>query len=213
MNSRTMRLRALLGAAIAALCLMATGVAGAQAATKVKVTGGTTTITPSAATNQFLASNGITVTPIAPATLANGVVTLPIAGGRVNPTNLHGFIRHRGGLKFSKGTSSLTLRHFLITNSNRGAFLEAAVPYRRCSRASLANRRGRRLLGRRVCIARHRGLRVARLVNGARQPDGSVTADLLLSRQAARLINRLAGHHVVSAGANIGSAKIVATTA
>ena len=40
-----------------------------------------------------------------------------------------------------------------------------------------------------------------------------VTADLLLSRQAARLINRLAGHHVVSAGANIGSAKIVATTA
>jgi hypothetical protein len=38
MNSRKLRLRALFGAALLALCLMAVGAAGAQAA-KVKVTG------------------------------------------------------------------------------------------------------------------------------------------------------------------------------
>jgi hypothetical protein len=206
-NSRTMRLRALLGAAIAALCLIAVGAAGAQAATKVKVTGGTTTITPSAATSQFLANNGISVTALSPATLANGAITFPIAGGRINPTNLHGFIVHRGGVKFTKGTKSLTLRHFLITSSNRGAFLDAARRARHCSLARRANHR------RRVCFTRLEGVRLARLVNGHRQSDGSVTADLLLSRRAAGFINRLAGHHVVSAGANIGSAKIMATTA
>jgi hypothetical protein len=210
-NSRTTRPRALLVAAIAALCFMAVGAAGAQAATKVKVTGGTTTVTPSAATNQFLANNGISVTALSPATLANGAVAFPIAGGRINPTNLHGFIVHRGGLRFTKGTKSLTLRHFLITSSNRGAFLDAARRARRCSLARRANRRG--FTRRRVCFTRLEGVRVARLVNGQRHSDGSVTADLLLSRRAAGFINRLAGHQVVSAGANIGSAKIVATTA
>ena len=141
---------------------------------------------------------------------------IPVASGagnalRINPTNLHGFIVHRGGLKFTKGTKSLTLRHFLITSSNRGAFLDAATRARRCSLARQANRRG--FTRRRVCFTRLEGVRVARLVNGQRHSDGSVTADLLLSRRAAGFINHLAGHQVVSAGANIGSAKIVATTA
>ena len=207
MNSHRFRLRPLFGAALLALCLMAVGATGAQAA-KVKITGGTTTITPSAATSQFLTNNGIAVTPIAPATASNGAVTLPIAGGRINPTTLRGFITHRGGLKFTKGTNSLALRHFLITSTNRGAFLDATTPVRRCH-AFRARRGGRT----RVCVFRLEGVRVARLSNVVRNPDNSVTADLLLSRQVARFINRVAGHQVVSPGANIGSAKIVATTA
>src|SRR5258708_20348807 len=89
MNSHKLRLRALFSAALLALCLMAVGAAGAQAA-KVKITGGTTTITPSAATTQFLTNNGIGVAPIAPATASNGVVTLPIPGGRIDPPTLPG---------------------------------------------------------------------------------------------------------------------------
>jgi hypothetical protein len=205
MNSHTLRLRALFSAALLALCLMAVGATGAQAA-KVKVTGGTTTLTPSAATTQFLTSNGITVAPIAPATASNGAVTLPIAGGRIDPTTLRGFITHRGGLKFTKGNNSLVLRHFLITSTTRGAFLDAATPVRRCHAL-----RGRR--GGRVCVFRQEGVRVARLSNVVRNADSSVTADLLLSRPVARFINRVAGKHVVSAGANIGTAKVVATTA
>jgi hypothetical protein len=207
MNSHKLRLRALFSAALLALCLMAVGAAGAQAA-KVKITGGTTTITPSAATTQFLTNNGIGVAPIAPATVSNGVVTLPIAGGRIDPTTLRGFVTHRGGLKFTKGTKSLALRHFLITSSKRGAFLDAATPVRRCH-AFRARRGGRT----RVCVFRLEGVRVARLSNVVRNPDNSVTADLLLSRQVARFINNVAGKHVVSAGANIGTAKVVATTA
>jgi len=202
MNSHKLRPRALFGAALLALCLMAVGATGAQAA-KVKVTGGTTTITPSAATTQFLTNNGIGVAPIAPATASNGAITLPIAGGRINPTTLRGFITHRGGLKFTKGTKSLVLRHFLITSTNRGAFLDAVTPVRRCHAR----------LGHRVCVSRQEGIRVARLSKVVRNADNSVTADLLLSRPVARFINRVAGKHVVSTGANIGTLTVVATTA
>ena len=205
MNSHKTRLRALAGAALLALCLMAVGAAGAQAA-KVKVTGGTTTITPSAATTQFLTTNGIAVTPLAPATLSNGVVTLPIAGGRIDPATLRGFVTHRGGLKFAKAKRSLALRHFVVTNTQRGAFLDATTAVRRC-RAALRPRRGR------VCFFRAEGFRVARLSNVVRNSDNSVTANILLSRRAAGFINKVAGSHVVSAGANLGTARIVATTA
>jgi len=69
-----------------------------------KVTGGQTTITPSSASQQFLTANGISVTPVAPASAGSGGgLVLPISGGRVNGTTLRGFILHRGGLKFSKG--------------------------------------------------------------------------------------------------------------
>jgi hypothetical protein len=207
MNSHKLRLRAVFGAALLALCLMAVGAAGAQAA-KVKVTGGTTTITPSAATTQFLTNNGIAVAPIAPATLSNGVATLPISGGRIDPATLRGFIVHRGGLKFSKGTKSLALRHFVITSTKRGAFLDAATPVARCH--AFRARRGNRV---RICVIRQEGVRVARLSNVVRNSANSVTADLLLSQRAAGFINKVAGHKVVSAGANLGSAKIVVTTA
>src|SRR5258708_5747621 len=203
MNSHKLRLRALFSAALLALCLMAVGATGAQAA-KVKVTGGTTTLTPSAATTQFLTNNGIGVAPIAPATASNGAVTLPIAGGRIDPTTLRGFITHRGGLKFTKGTKSLALRHFLITSTKRGAFLDAATPVRRCH--AFRARRGRGRVG----VFRSEGVRVARLSNVVRNSDSSVTANLLLSRQVARFINKVAGKPVVSAGANIGTAKVVA---
>lgn len=205
MNSHKTRLRALLGAALLALCLMAVGAAVAQAA-KAKITGGTTTITPSAATTQFLTTNGIAVTALAPATLSNGVVTLPIAGGRIDPATLRGFVTHRGGLKFAKAKRSLALRHIVITNTQRGAFLDATTPVRRC-RAALRPRRGR------VCFFRAEGFRVARLSNVVRNSDNSVTANLVLSRRAAGFINKVAGKHVVSAGANLGTAKIAATTA
>jgi hypothetical protein len=137
-------------------------------------------------------------------------VTLPIAGGRIDPATLRGFVVHRGGLKFTKGNSSLALRHFLITSTRRGAFLDATTPIRRCRTASHARRgRGRGHL----CTFRAAWVRVARLSNVVRSSDNSVMADLLLSQRAARFINKLAGSPVVSAGANLGTAKIVATTA
>jgi hypothetical protein len=186
---------------------MAVGATAAQAA-KVRVTGGTTTITPSAATTQFLTTNGIGVSALAPATISNGVVTLPVAGGRINPANLHGFVTHRGGLKFTKGSRSLALRHFVITSANRGAFLDAATPVRRC-RAFHSRRAQGRV---RVCFFRQEGVRLARLSNVVRNGN-SVTADLLLSRRAATFINRVAGKQVVAAGANLGSLKTTVTTA
>src|SRR5207248_1809237 len=63
-NSHKQRLRALIGTALLALSLTAVGATGAQAAKKVRVTGGTTTITPSTATTQFLTNNGIAVSAL-----------------------------------------------------------------------------------------------------------------------------------------------------
>jgi hypothetical protein len=204
-NSHNLRLRALIGTALVALCLMAVGATGAQAAT-VKITGGTTTITPSAATTQFLSNNGISVAALSPATISNGVVTLPVAGGRVNPNTLRGFVRHRGGLRFTKGNRSLSLRHFTLISTKRGAFLYATTPIRRCRASGLRARHAR------ICFVRAEAFRLARLSNVVRNGK-TVTATLLLSRAAAHFINKVAGSHVVSAGANLGTEQTTVTTA
>ena len=63
------------------------------------------------------------------------------------------------------------------------------------------------------CAATARGGKVivlARLTNLSKQTDGNgalLSADLKLSGQAARLLNRLAGQHAVSAGAPLGTAE------
>ena len=211
MNSHKLRLRALIGTALLALSLTVVGATGAQAAKKVRVTGGTTTITPSTATTQFLTNNGIAVSALTPATLSNGVVTLPVASGRIDPANLHGFILHRGGLRFSKATKSFTLRRFLIVSTTRGAFLDASTPVRRC-RTTLHARRGRGRGPVRICFVRGEAVRVARLSHVV-VTGNSATADVLLSQKAAHFINRLAGSKVVSAGANLGTAQVTVTTA
>ena len=144
-----------------------------------------------------------------PATLSNGVLTLPVAGGRVNPTNLRGFVTHRGGLKFTKGNRSLSLRHFTLVSTKRGVFLYATTPVRRCRTA------GHRSRGRgpvRICFVRGEVVRLARLSNIVRNGK-SITATLLLSQQVANFINRVAGSHVVSAGANLGTEQTTVTTA
>src|SRR5439155_8594817 len=140
----------------------------------------------------------------------NGVVTLPIASGRIDPANLHGFILHRGGLRFTKGTNSFTLRRFLIVSTNRGAFLDASTPVRRCRTTRTHRGRGRGPV--RICFVRGEAVRVARLSHVV-VSGNSATADLLLSQKAAHLINRLAGKKVVSAGANPGTAHVTVTTA
>ena len=66
---------------------------------------------------------------------------------------------------------------------------------------------------RRYC-SRGRVIVLVRLTNLGKSVDGgtaTLTADLELSRQAARLINRVAGADVVAAGAPLGSAVATVT--
>ncbi len=70
------------------------------------VTGGTVTITPSAASSADFTQHKVTTTASAPATLAGEVVTLPIASGTLNPVTGYGSLTLSGGYAYSE-TSSL----------------------------------------------------------------------------------------------------------
>ncbi len=180
---RTTFLSAVLGVAMLAL------VASSAEAKVVKVTGDSATVTPSAQLTQFLSDHGVSVAAIAPATLDQGDLTLPIAGGRVNTRNLHGVITMRGGLELSKGARSLSLDRLVAVNVERGAALSARVGDGRMIIARLTDRSAE--------------------VTGS---GGTAEADLRLSRPAAKRINRVVGSHIVSAGALLGHATATVTT-
>jgi len=217
------RARLLAPALLAVVALLAFG-AAAAAAKPIKITGKQTTITPSTATKQFLQKQGITVSPVNGATIAGGgSFTLAITGGRVRPQTLNGFIRHKGGLKFTKGKRSATLTQFVLVKAKRGIWLTAVgrtqVKCKRVLRRGhvAANNRGRQVLRklRRILRRQHVQVRcfankrivVARVVKPSRTDSyNSVTlkGDLKLSAEAARLINRATGASV-KAGAPLGS--------
>ena len=188
------KLRAVALSTVAAVAL--TGAVSADAAKqkRVKLDGNTTTITPSAGLNKALADNGVTLSPLGKATASNGAVVLPITGGRINPINLRGFVRHAGGIKLAKGNGALKLRHFVIVSKKRGAYLTVR-----------AKRKGK---GRNVVLAR--------LANVTRSDAGgvtTVTANLRLTKRAAKLINKKLGAGFVQAGALLGTAKVEAKPA
>src|SRR5882672_8331996 len=106
--------------ALALAVVVSLAIAGSALATALKVTGGTATVTPSAAATSLLSSNGITVTPVAPATAPAGVFTFPIAGGRLHGKTLHGVIREQGGLDISNGTDTVRIRRMRIVSDKAG---------------------------------------------------------------------------------------------
>ena len=87
-----------------------TAEAGKAGKQRVKLEGNQTTVTLSAPVSKALTDNGVTVSLLGKATAGEGgAVVLPITGGRVNPQNLRGFVRHAGGVKLTKGDRSLSL--------------------------------------------------------------------------------------------------------
>jgi hypothetical protein len=200
--------------AVTALVVLAFGATGAQAA-RVKVTGGTTTVTPAAPVVQALTNLGVSVSPIDPATAASGAYTFPIVRGWVNTDNLHAFLVHSGGVKFTKGERSIALRRLVILSTKRGATLYGRVSRGACRVARVKTRGHKRAhrVVRRVCRLHHRYLPVARLVDPQRSDDGtSVTATLKLTTITAKIVNRLAGQHLVNPGTVLGTATIAPTT-
>jgi hypothetical protein len=224
------RARVALTSVVAALAVMLVGATSSQAAV-VKVTG-STTVTPSTAATQFLTANGVTVAPTGKATTSNGSWTFPVAAGFGVLPSYNGVLAHAGGLKFTKGDSSLTLRRFVAVRSGRRAVVLAQLPGRRGSCGALNGRLGKfkaatKRAGKKAAkrwpkatrdVRRSvrdycRGGRVivlANVTNMSQSLNGStatLTGDLVLSRQAAKLVNRLIGtKNAVPAGAPLGSA-------
>jgi hypothetical protein len=225
------RARLALVAAISALALLAVTTAGAEA--KVVKLSGQTTITPTDQVKQFFASNGVSVSPIGPATAGSGSFTFPIVAGFGAPKSFNGILVHSGGLRFTKGGKSAVVRRFVAVKAGKQAYVLAQVPGLRggCGqvRSALARfaathpnaaHRVRRLARQHPAVARRvlravrrycsdgRVIVLGKLSNFGKQVSGSsatLTADIHLTRQAARLVNRALKTHV-PAGVLLGSA-------
>jgi hypothetical protein len=196
-------------AAAAVAVVASLAFAGTALANSSKVTGGSTKVTASAAAAALLTSNHITMAPLAPATASGTTFTFPITGGRFSTRTLRGFIRQGGGLTLSNGTKQLTLSHLTVLSTRHGVVLDAL--------ARGQSHRVCRAIGSRRSIRHHhfktRCLVVARVVTAqiARITDvnlskGVATGTVTVSAFIAHAINRLAGKHVLSAGAVLGTA-------
>jgi hypothetical protein len=182
--------------------------AGVALASVTRVTGGSTQVTVSAAAAKVLSDNHVTVTPVAPATAASQTFTFPIAGGALN-AKLHGFIRQQGGLSVSNGTKTVTLRKLTIISTKHGATIDALV---RGRVAHVCRRFGSHHLRLRcLVVTRPVTVRIARLTNVQVSSNNTATATVNVTAFSAAVVNRLAGKHVVTAGATLGTATISPT--
>jgi hypothetical protein len=200
------KMRALAVSAVATVAL--TGAVAAEAGKgskqRVKLDGNQTTLTLSEGVSNALEDKGVTVSLLGKATAGEGgSVVLPITGGRVNPANLRGFVRHAGGVKLSQGDKSISLKRFTIVSKRRGAYLTVHVKGR-AGKAKSARKRGRR---------HGRNIVLARLTNVTRSEANGVTtvnANLRLTKRAAKLIRNRFGVAAAKRGVLLGTAKVEA---
>jgi hypothetical protein len=136
------RSRVALGVMAAVLAfVLALVVAPAQAdaakkAKCLKFKGGETTLALDPATAALLGSAGIRPSPVSAATAnADGSLSFPITGGRVNAKNLAGKIKHDGGIRLASNAVQVELTKFTI--DTRAAELTALVGGNRVAILSL----------------------------------------------------------------------------
>ncbi len=198
------RIRAV-AAATTTLALVLPGVASAA---QTKVTGGTTQVTASTAAAKLLSDNSITVKPLSPATASGTTFTFPIAGGSVNTKTYRGVIRHKGGLSLSNGKQTVALRQPTVTSTKQGVSIYALV---RGRTVRVCHHNGRfHLRARCVTVIRWNTVRIAKVIN-VKVTGTTATGTVTITDATAKLINKLAGKSVVSAGAVLGTATVSPT--
>jgi hypothetical protein len=69
-------------------------------------------------TQQLLAREGVSLSPVAPATAKTALV-FPISGGRVAVATLAGTIEQTGGVKLSHGNRSVELTNFVLDTATK----------------------------------------------------------------------------------------------
>jgi hypothetical protein len=103
---------------------------------QVELAGGTTTLALDAGAAEALTSLGISAAPIAPGRAAEDGLAFPITGGKVNAKTFAGTIRHSGGIRLTKGSTSVELTEFTI-NVDQEPDLTALLGGERASILSL----------------------------------------------------------------------------
>ena len=129
----------------------------------------------------FLHSRGITVTPIGPAKISSGAMTMPMVGGTVSVPTMGGTMDAHGGLQYQNGSKVVRVRSYVLIHKGGKATLSAIVN------------------GHRIVIATMSAPKVTMTGN-----TGTMSGGLHISAAWAKLINHLVGLHVVHAGETIG---------
>lgn len=104
-------------------------------AVNLKATGATKLV-PSAAALSALTTAGVTPSAVGPATLGAGGFRFQVTGGRLSLDPFGGKIRHSGGIKLSKHSTSAELTDFVI-GLDKSPDLTAKTPAGRASIAKL----------------------------------------------------------------------------
>jgi hypothetical protein len=81
---------------------------------QVELAGGATTLELDPGAAQALTSLGIAAAPIAPGRATDDGLAFPITGGKVDAKTFAGAIRHSGGIRLTKGSTSVDLAEFAI---------------------------------------------------------------------------------------------------
>ena len=99
--------------AISLVIALIASLALAAAAPAAKLDG-KTTLAPKQTTFDSLSAAGVTVAPSGAADAGSSGISFPITGGRFNAEEVVGKIEHKGGLTFSDGHTSLTVKSFVV---------------------------------------------------------------------------------------------------
>jgi hypothetical protein len=118
-----------LAAAAALTVALATTASAADTSNTVALKkGGDTRLTLDRKAGAALRILGIGVAPVSPSKVAGGAVVFPITSGSVDPKLADGaLINHSGGLRLTKGRTTVALRNFRIRVTGSQATISAAV--------------------------------------------------------------------------------------
>ena len=166
-------------ALVAALCSAMIAVP-AQAKTG-QIKSGQTTVTMSPLIKALLAKTGIKVTPVGPAKLGGGSLSMPMASGPMSVPSMNGKMKSKGGLRFQLGKRTLVIRDYMITHFGKVATVSAVVH------------------GKRITLARIANMKIK--MSGQ---HGKMTGVLRITSAWAHLINQLLGANVAHAGQDLG---------
>jgi hypothetical protein len=98
-------------------------------ATLIVFTAGVTMLKVAPSTASALTSHGVSVAPASEAKVVSSGIAFPIQGGVINAKTLAGTITHDGGLTFTAGSKSLTVRDFTVntTTGTLSAYVDQAA--------------------------------------------------------------------------------------
>lgn len=113
------RLRMLAVATTASTVVAAAALTSPAVAAATPVTGGNVQIALNAHTDQAVRVHGITLSPIAPATLRTGTLRLPVTGGVANPPNYG--TKLGGGFKYSTARRTVSITHIYMNTATHRA--------------------------------------------------------------------------------------------